>query len=242
MSATSFKLDFSPLRAPKPLDCKLSQSDVKEGEHDLGGTQIMSPRANSERAITIRGAPKHRHELLFKVGPDMLGSSSFKFCWKPGGDIIATASMLRGELLLHLFGRDGTIKSKYNLGPGAVTWMEWDCTGAVLGLMQTGVGIFLWDLPPEGQPFGAPIALANQITVNATFCKWSKINQQLAIGTQQGKVNHPPSSCGPPLPSFRSPRQQLAISMQQGQMSSRLPPLWWLLPSLSLLGLPSCAR
>lgn len=187
MASPLFKLDFSPLRAPKPPD-NLITTDVREGEHDLGGAQVMSPRANSERAITIRGAPKHRHALLFKLGPDVLGSSAFKFAWRPGGAFISTASMLRGDLILHLFSRNGSVQSQYNLGPGAVTWMEWDCSGSVLGLMQDGVGIFLWDMPPEGKPFEPPIALATQITVNATFCKWSKINQQLAIGTQQGKV------------------------------------------------------
>ena len=66
------------------------------------------------------------------------------------------------------------------------------CTARAVG--QESAGIFLWDLP---QPIGGaaedvqttvPMSLAPSITTNASFCKWSKVAPQLAIGTHQGKV------------------------------------------------------
>jgi hypothetical protein len=45
---------------------------------------------------------RHKQRKLFKLGPDVLGGGPFKFAWRPGGQMIATASMKGGALLLLL--------------------------------------------------------------------------------------------------------------------------------------------
>jgi len=183
---SQFNLDLSALP---------DKESVAQGEHDLGGAKggdvktMVTPRATTDVAITVRGAPKHRHEQLFKVGPEHLGAGKFKFAWRPGGDMIATASSKSGVLVLHLFRRDGSIYNQHTLTKGACLWMEWECKGGSLGILQEGVGIVLWDMPAPGSAeLTAPISLCPSITIRSTFCKWSKIASQLAIGTQEGKV------------------------------------------------------
>lgn len=85
--------------------------------------------------------------------------------------------------------RNGEIVHQHTLGEGKCVWLEWDCKGTVLGFHQAGTGIYLWEVPPLGSSeVTTPMALCSSITVHASFCKWSKIAAQLAIGTQQGKV------------------------------------------------------
>ena len=82
----------------------------------------------------------------------------------------------------------------HNLGAGRPTWIDWDCQGSCLAIMQEGVGIYLWDVPPAnspGMPPSQPLRLAPTITVAASFCMWSKKYLQLAIGTNTGKVRGP---------------------------------------------------
>ena len=86
------------------------------------------------------------------------------------------------------FRRDGTIANTHTLGSGRCTWLEWDSMGQTLGLMQEGAGIFLWELPTGPDALTQPMSLAPAITANASFCRWSKVAPQLAIGTHQGKV------------------------------------------------------
>ena len=84
----------------------------------------------------------------------------------------------------------------HNLGPGRPTWLDWDCEGSSLAIMQEGVGIYLWDVAKEG-PAGAggkptqPLRLAPSITNATSFCMWSRKFLQLAIGTNAGKVCPP---------------------------------------------------
>lgn len=178
----TFKLDLSSVpKAPVEGDHKLG--DGKEAQ------TLTTPRAANDVAITVRGEPKHRQRTLFKVGPDKLGSTRFKFAWRPGGQMIATASTKNNALVLHLFRRDGSVYNQHVLGPGKCTWLEWDCKGQSLGLLQEGAGIFLWDLPPTGsEEFTVPMSLCPSITQDASFCRWSKVASLLAIGTQKGKV------------------------------------------------------
>jgi len=165
-----------------------------EGDHKLGtGDQgiLTTPRADQDVAITVRGAPKHKQRKLFKLGPDTLGSGPLKFAWRPGGQMIATASMKDGALLLLLLRRDGAIYNRHTLGDSKCMWLEWDSKGQVLGVHQAGSGIFLWEVPAGDSPgseLATPMALCPSITTHASFCKWSRVAPQLAIGTQQGKV------------------------------------------------------
>ena len=53
-------------------------------------------------------------------------------------------------------------------------------------MLQANAGIFLWEVPlDDGADLTTPMALCPSITTNATFCKWSRVVAQLAIGTQQ---------------------------------------------------------
>jgi hypothetical protein len=184
-SSSGFSLDLSSLPKQEPT----------AGEHKLeGGGTLTTPRASQEVALTVRGEPKHKQKQLFKLGPDKLGEGRFKFAWRPnaeaGGVAMATASMKNKNMVVHLLRRDGSVYNSHTLGPGRCTWLEWECKGLTLGLLQEGAGIFLWDLPPPGAAdnLTVPMSLAPSITTNASFCKWSKVAPQLAIGTHQGKV------------------------------------------------------
>jgi len=190
-TSSGFSLDLSSLPKQAPAS----------GEHKLGdaGQTLTTPRAkNEEEVLTVRGAPKHKQKQLFRVGPDILGEGRFKFAWRPGstdGSVcLATASTKGGNLVINLFKRDGAVAHAHTLGGGRCLWLEWDSKGQSLGILQESAGIFLWDLP---QPIGGaaedvqttvPMSLAPSITTNASFCKWSKVAPQLAIGTHQGKV------------------------------------------------------
>ena len=74
--------------------------------------------------------------------------------------------------------------------PSVPAEIMWGCTGATLALMQEGVGIYLWDVPsePNASAPTQPLRLAPTITIATSFCAWSKKFQQLAIGTNAGKV------------------------------------------------------
>ena len=103
--------------------------------------------------------------------------------------------MQDGHCLLTLYSRHSMPKAQeiHNLGPGRPTWLDWDCEGTSLAIMQEGVGIYLWDVQKEG-PAGAgqkptqPLRLAPSITKDTSFCMWSRKFLQLAIGTMAGKV------------------------------------------------------
>jgi len=181
--SSKFNLDLSTIPTREPV----------EGDHKLGdGTEantLTTPRAQQDVAITVRGEPKHRQKMLFQVGPDKLGAGRFKFAWRPGGEMIATASSKGNQLVLHLFRRDGSIYNQSVLGPGKCLWLEWECKGQSLGLLQEGSGIYLWDMPAAGSDeFTVPMSLCPSITQHSSFCRWSKTASLLAIGTQQGKV------------------------------------------------------
>jgi len=100
------------------------------------------------------------------------------------------ASPRGNQLVLHLFRRDGSIYNQAVLGgSGKCLWLEWECKGQSLGLLQEGSGIYLWDMPAEGSDeVTVPMSLCPSITQHSSFCRWSKTASLLAIGTQQGKV------------------------------------------------------
>ena len=50
------------------------------------------------------------------------------------------------------------------------------------------MGIFLWELKEGDGRDSQPLKLAPSITVHTSFCAWSRKYQQLAIGTDEGKV------------------------------------------------------
>ena len=182
-STTGFSLDLSAIPKSAPA----------EGEHKLGdassGATLTTPRASSDVALTVRGEAKHKQKRLFKMGPERLGEGKIKFAWRPGGKMIATASSKNGSLVIHLFRRDGSLYNSHTLGSGKCIWLEWEWKGTSLGVLQEGAGIFLWDVPmADSEPLNVPMSLAPSITTNASFCKWSKVASQLAIGTTQGKV------------------------------------------------------
>ena len=180
-------------RLSASADATHSPQDHKLGDRNEA-TTLTTPRAQNDVAITVRGEPKHRQKLLFQKGPDVLGSTRFKFAWRPGGSMIATASSKGNQLVLHLFRRDGSIYNQSVLGgSGKCLWLEWECKGQSLGLLQEGSGIYLWDMPAEGsEEVTVPMSLCPSITQHSSFCRWSKTASLLAIGTQQGKVRRPP--------------------------------------------------
>ena len=182
------KLDLSAL----PKDAPVS------GDHKADGGTLTTPRAkNEEVVLTVRGAAKHKQKQLFKMTSEKLGNSKLLFAWRPQaendrtGVAMATASVKSNNTIVHLLRRDGSTYNTHTLGAGKCIWLEFDCKGATLGILQEGAGIFLWDLgdAAAGGAPTVPMSLAPSITTSASFCKWSKVAQQLAIGTTQGKVN-----------------------------------------------------
>jgi len=169
-------------------------SQMVEGEKavDDVGT-IHSARATNEVAITVRGVAKAKALQLMALKPDQLGSGRVKPAWQPVGGLLAVASDRDGQLQLATWARNGTQQQTSNLGKGAPTWCEWDCSGSTLSVMQEGIGIYLWDKlitpqSPADEPVTQPLRLCPQITKEATFCMWSRAHSQLAIGTEKGKV------------------------------------------------------
>ena len=182
---SGFSLDLSSLPKQAPVS----------GDHKVeSGQTLTTPRASTEAALTVRGQPKHKQRELFKLSPATLGEGKIKFAWRPnaesGSVAIATASIKGGNLVVHLFRRDGTEYNQHTMGAGKCTWLEWESKGQTLGVLQEGAGIFLWDVPPVSNDDNktVPMSLAPSITTNASFCKWSKVAPHLAIGTHQGKV------------------------------------------------------
>ena len=129
---------------------------------------------------------------ILQLQPNAIGKDKVKAAWRPNSDQIAVAAEKDGHLLLNLYSRRSMPKpiEVHNLGPGRPTWIDWDCQGTSLAIMQEGVGIYLWD--PPADPNGStsqPLRLAPSITNATSFCMWSKKHQQLAIGTTTGKVS-----------------------------------------------------
>ena len=95
-AGSSFSLDLSSLATPAaPVE-----GDHKLGEKDVG--VLTTPRAGQEEAITVRGEGKYKHRKLFKLGPETFGSGPLKCNWRPGGEMLATASKKNGVLLILL--------------------------------------------------------------------------------------------------------------------------------------------
>ena len=183
-SGTGFSLNLSDVK-----QTEASAAGV-EGEHKVGESAqtMMTPRAAQAVAVTVRGAPKHRQRPLFKIGPAILGPKRVRFSWRPGGDMIATASVKDGLLVLNLFRRDGTLYNTHQLGEGPCEWIEWDCKGEVLGVLQTASAFICGTCRRGARRNDNPHVLCQSITNSTSFCKWSRVNQMLAIGTKGGKV------------------------------------------------------
>ena len=95
-AGSSFSLDLSGLTVPAaPVE-----GDHKLGDKDVG--VLTTPRAGQEEAITVRGEGKYKHRKLFKLGPETFGSGPLKCNWRPGGEMLATASKKNGVLLILL--------------------------------------------------------------------------------------------------------------------------------------------
>uniref|UniRef100_A0A7S3AT26 WDR19 first beta-propeller domain-containing protein n=1 Tax=Haptolina ericina TaxID=156174 RepID=A0A7S3AT26_9EUKA len=182
------------------------------------GDFITTARARNEVAITVRGAAKARAKLLMKLTPKDCGNSNLKAAWQPcGGKRLAVASEQDGNCVLAMYARKGERLRVHNLGPGRPSWCDWDCSGNTVAIMQEGTGLYLWDVgtadvkpisPPKAskgkvtpgrggvekeQPGVAelitqPLRLCPSITVATSFCMWSRVHPQLAIGTHGGKV------------------------------------------------------
>ena len=61
--------------------------------------------------------------------------------WRGGeshssGVAIATASLKANNMTIHLLRRDGSVYNSHNLGIGRCLWLEWDCKGLCLGMLQ----------------------------------------------------------------------------------------------------------
>jgi len=178
------------------LENSLPVAGVTEDYDVDATTQLTTPRAATEVAISQQGEARHRHNELFRLGPEVLGAGQFKFAWRPGGKganpnptMIATGSTKRGVLVVQIFRRDGSVHSQHTLGHGKCLWIGWDCTGVTLAFHQADRGIFIWEVSDAGsEEQSVPLALAPAFTVDASFCQWSKVGPQLAIGTVAGKV------------------------------------------------------
>ena len=163
-----------------------------------GAEFIATARATDEVAITVRGHAKVRSRQLAALNQELLGNDKVYAAWRPSGHHIGIASFKDGKYLqLTLASRSGKLLAMHNLGAGRPSWLNWNCTGSALALMQEGTGIFLWDLAfLPNAPLDTinhsqstqPLRLAPKITVDTTFCMWSKAHEQLAIGTSAGKV------------------------------------------------------
>jgi hypothetical protein len=163
------------------------------GERNLeGGDFLTTARASNEVAITVRGNSKMRARRILQLLPSSIGADQVKAAWRPKGSQLALACQKDGNLLLYLYTRATMPKPTevHNLGPGRPLWLDWDCMGTSLAVMQENTGIHMWDVPQEGTgpAQSQPLRLAPQITKDATFCMWSKKFVQLAIGTSGGKV------------------------------------------------------
>lgn len=155
---------------------KMAQGEFQpaiEGENFL-----TTARAANEVAITVRGDSKVRAKRILQLLPKMLGGNKVKASWRPNSSQLAVASEKDGHCLLYLFTRASMPKPSeiHNLGPGQPTWMDWDCKGTSLAIMQEGVGIYLWDVAEEsrGGPPSQPLRLAPSITSTTSFCMWSR--------------------------------------------------------------------
>jgi len=181
----------------------LNLDKMAEGERSLGGASggdfLTTSRAANEVAITVRGDSKMKAKRILQLLPANIGKDKVKAAWRPGTSQLAVASEKDGHCLLNLYSRHSMPKPTevHNLGPGRPTWLDWDCKGSSLAIMQEGVGIYLWDVPEEvphtaGTPpmtsGSQPLRLAPSITNATSFCAWSKKHLQLAIGTNAGKV------------------------------------------------------
>ena len=198
----------APVAAPAPAPAKapvtspptkqasrlsLNLDKMAEGEHKLGEADFLTTaRAQNEVAITVRGDPRWKAKRILQLKNDVIGKDKVKAAWRPNHNQVAVASEKDGNCLLNLYSRQSMPKPLvvHNLGPGRPAWIDWDCTGATLALMQEGVGIDLWDVPsePNASAPTQPLRLAPTITIATSFCAWSKKFQQLAIGTNAGKV------------------------------------------------------
>ena len=174
----------------------LNLNKMTEGDHELsGGDFITTERAKNDVAITVRGEAHMRARRIMQLLPNFLGRDRVKAAWRPKSSQLAVVSEKDGQGILNLFSRSSMSKpvEVHNLGPGRPTWLDWDCHGTSLAIMQEGVGIYLWDVAEEG-PLGLPtnttqpLRLAPSITSATSFCMWSRKYLQLAIGTNAGKV------------------------------------------------------
>lgn len=211
----SAEADAEVLAKPPGSRLSLNLDSMAAGEHKLGDADFLTTaRAANEVAITVRGDAKVKATRIMELKPNTLGKGKVKAAWRPittkrrVSSQLAVACEKDGNLILSLYTRAKmpTPIDVHNLGPGRVTWLDWDCNGKSLALMQEGVGLYLWDVPeetPNGQPAAlgsVPLKLAPSITNAASFCAWSKKFLQLAIGTHAGKVRArallvPPQSC-----------------------------------------------
>jgi len=159
---------------------------------------LTTARAQNDVAITVRGG---QNKIVFKrtlqLLPTVIGKSRVKAAWRPpphGGQLAVAAEKEKdGHCMLYLYNpmKSGSKPTQvHTLGKGAPLWLDWDCSGSSLAIHQENVGIWLWDVPEEGSSnFGpGPLKLAPSITNATSFCMWSKKFQQLAIGTNLGKV------------------------------------------------------
>jgi hypothetical protein len=171
---------------------------------------LTTARAQNEVAITVRGDSKMKARRIMHLQPTMLGKGKVKAAWRPNSTQLAVAAEKDDHTLLYLFARSTMPKPSevHNLGPGKPVWLDWDCQGSSLALMQEGVGLYLWDLPKEsgGAAPTQPLRLAPTITVDTTFCMWSRKYLQLAIGTKAGKVI-----------IFNKPQQMMQLHERKGK-------------------------
>ena len=108
-STTGFSLDLSGLP-----DVPQNKESVKKGDHSVGdGGTITTPRAAVDEVVPTPRNQKHAHKQMFKVGPQTLGPGRFKFAWRPGASMLATASTKDKATVLHIFRRDGTIYNQH---------------------------------------------------------------------------------------------------------------------------------
>lgn len=161
----------------------MGEGDIKPEAPEF----ITTQRAKNEVAITVRGDPRMKAKRIMQLLPTYLGKDKVKAAWRPNSTQLAVACekvrrrrrrsrralRLRhhicacsqdGHCLLNLYSRSSMPKpvEVHNLGPGRPTWLDWDCQGSSLAVMQEGVGIYLWDVvsllptPTQAEALCAP--------------------------------------------------------------------------------------
>ena len=118
----------------------LNLDKMKEGQSSIDDVQtVTTARAVNEVAITVRGDAKMKATRILQLLPAVLGKGQAMAAWRPknAGQVVV-ACLSEGSCLLSLYSRAAMPKPDccHNLGPGRPLWLDWDCDGQSVAMMQ----------------------------------------------------------------------------------------------------------